>query len=126
MKKRIVPIIIFAFSILIFAIGIWQLVLFIPPQLDMLDQATLQGAAEEEISDYYRQQFLPQVLTYVITSIGMAAILSSIGMLYIKLNSKKATNEQYKYQQVQSNHSDEDELDNFFEEFEVVGDERKS
>lgn len=125
MKKHVVPITIFTLSVLFLALGIWQLVLYIPPQLDILDQATLQGATDEQISDYYRQQFLPQVLTYFITAFGIAAILFAIGMLFIKNHTVKVTN-QYMNRKDYSNQSDNDKLDDFFEEFEAVEDERRS
>ncbi|NIK77044.1 cytochrome oxidase assembly protein ShyY1 [Paenibacillus castaneae] len=125
MKKNVVPITIFALSVLILGMGIWQLVLYIPAQLDMLDQAELQGTTDEQISDYYRQQFLPQVLTYIITSFGIAAILFAIGMLFVKNDTKKVAN-QYMKRKGYSNQSDDDELDDFFEEFEAVKDERRS
>lgn len=126
MRKHLIPIIIFALSVLIVALGIGQLVLYIPPQLDMLGQATLQGAPHEQVSDYYWQQFLPQVFTYVINALGIGGILFAIGMLYVKRDTKKTTNNSFISRQSNSSHADDNELDDFFEEFEALEDERRN
>ena len=85
MKKNLTSVIIFILSGIILALGIWQLILYIPPQLEMLDNAVLQGATSEQTSDYYWHDFIPQVLTYVITTLGFTAVLLTAGMLHLRL-----------------------------------------
>ena len=121
MKKNAIPITILGLSGIILVLGIWQLVLYIPPQLDMLADATTQGATAEQISDYFWQELMPQVLSYVITFLGFASVLFAAGMLYrkhgtsnIAMDSTPSQNINSKAIGVNSN------LDDFFEEFDIV------
>ncbi|ABX41994.1 hypothetical protein [Lachnoclostridium phytofermentans] len=126
MKKNAITIIILGLSGIILALGIWQLVLYIPAQLDMLADATTQGATAEQISEYYWQQFMPQVLSYVITTLGFASVLFAAGMLYrkhgastIAVSSPQIGEIPPKAIEVFNN------PDDFFEEFEIVTDEQE-
>ncbi|MFD1267181.1 hypothetical protein [Paenibacillus motobuensis] len=120
MKKNLTSVIIFILSGIILALGIWQLILYIPPQLEMLDNAVLQGATSEQTSDYYWHDFIPQVLTYVITTLGFTAVLLTAGMLHLRLAAKQPSDNRYITRPFQSKASAEDELDDFFDGFEVV------
>jgi hypothetical protein len=119
-KKNLISILIFVLSGIIIALGIWQLILYIPPQLEMLDNAVTQGATSEQTSDYYWHEFLPQVLTYVINFLGFAAVLFTAGMLYVKLAVKQPSYNHNMAKPIQSKDSADEELDDFFDEFEAV------
>lgn len=120
MRKNLASIIIFVLSGIILALGIWQLSLYIPPQLDMLDNAVAQGAALEQTTEYYWHEFMPQVLTYVITFLGFAAVLFTVGILHLRLAANQPYNNRNMTRPFPSKASDDDELDDFFDEFEVV------
>lgn len=85
-KKHPIPIILFILAAIIVILGIVQLALYISPQLTMLEEAAAQGATAEQISEYYWQQLIPQIVTYIITSLGIAALLFSSGVIYQKLS----------------------------------------
>ncbi|WMT39638.1 hypothetical protein RE628_19850 [Paenibacillus sp. D2_2] len=120
MKKNLISIIIFMLSGIILALGICQLILYIPAQLDMVDNALLQGATEEQISDYYWHELIPQIITYVITFLGFAAVLFATGMLYLKLAVKQPSYNRNMDWPLQSKDSADEELDDFFDEFEAI------
>lgn len=84
-KKQIIPTILFILAAIIAILGILQLALYISPQLTMVKEAAAQGATTEQISEYYWQQLIPQIITYLITSLGIAALLFSSGVIYRKL-----------------------------------------
>lgn len=126
MKKNAIPIIILGLSGIVLILGIWQLVLYIPPQLDMLADATTQGATAEQISDYFWQELMPQVLSYVITILGFASVLFAVGMLHrkhgtsnIAMNNTPSQNINSKVIEVNNS------LDDFFEEFDIVTNEQE-
>jgi len=121
MKKKAIPIIILGLSGIILILGILQLVLYIPSQLDMLADATTQGVTAEQISDYYWQQFMPQVLSYVITILGFASVLFAIGMLYLKHGSSTIAMNSSQSQEITSKAMEVvNNPDDFFEEFDIV------
>lgn len=120
MKKNLTSVIIFVLSGIILALGIWQLILYVPPQLEMLDNAALQGATSEQTSDYYWHDFIPQVLTYVITILGFTAVLLTAGILHFRLAANQPSDNRNMVRPFQSKTSAEDELDDFFNGFEVV------
>lgn len=120
MKKNLTSVMIFILSGIILALGIWQLTLYIPPQLEMLDNAVSQGATVEQTSDYYWHEFIPQVLTYAITFLGFSAVLFTAGMLLrlaVNQPSDPRRNMSWPYQPKAST---DDKLDDFFEEFEMI------
>ncbi|WP_195574918.1 hypothetical protein [Paenibacillus sp. 1001270B_150601_E10] len=120
MKKNLTSIIIFMLSGIILALGIWQLILYIPPQLEMLDNAVTQGATLEQTTDYYWHEIIPQVLTYIITFLGFTAVLFTVGMLHFRLAANQPTDNRNMARLFPSKASDDDELNDFFDEFEVV------
>ncbi|MBU5439543.1 hypothetical protein KQI42_16130 [Tissierella sp. MSJ-40] len=61
-KPQIIPIIIFCISAIILMLGIAQLILYIPLQIEMLKDAELQGATAEQVSDYVWQRYCMQVV----------------------------------------------------------------
>ena len=84
--KKIFPIVIFVLAGLLLVVGIMQLVLFLSPQMAAIESARQQGAAEEMISSFFWQQLMPQVLVIAVTSIGIAAILATCGLLSLQMN----------------------------------------
>jgi hypothetical protein len=120
-KKNAIPIIILGLSGIILILGIWQLVLYIPPQLEMLADATTQGATAEQISDYFWQDLMPQVLNYVITILGFVSVLFAAGMLYRKHGTSKITMNSTPNQNINSKAIEvNSNLDDLFEEFDIV------
>ena len=93
MKKSMIPVIIFLFAAIALGLGIWQLYIYVPSQLKMIADALDQGAPKEQITDYKNQQFIPQVISYVITSFGFVAVLISVGLLSLKKCSCKMNSE---------------------------------
>ncbi|NWL88417.1 MULTISPECIES: hypothetical protein [unclassified Paenibacillus] len=121
MKKTLTSVMIFGLSGIILALGVWQLILYIPPQLEMLDNAALQGATAEQTSDYYWHDFIPQVLAYVITIVGFTAVLLTAGMLHLRLAANQPSDPRRNMSwPFQPKASADDELDEFFDGFEVV------
>lgn len=121
-KPQIIPIIIFCISAIILMLGIAQLILYIPLQIEMLKDAELQGATAEQVSDYVWQQFLPQIIAYVISPLGMAAILYASGMIYLKLTNVKIKSSIGMGNPKNSASSQSSEDDEFFDDFEIVED----
>jgi hypothetical protein len=121
-KPQIISIIIFFISAIILALGIAQLILYIPPQLEMLRDAELQGATAEQVSDYVWQQFLPQIIAYAISSLGMAATLYASGMIYLKLTNVKIKSSIGMGNQKNPTSRQSSEDDDFFDDFEIVED----
>lgn len=124
MKKKnvIVPIIIFTFAGLLVVLGIIQLNLFITPQLEMLREAAEQGVAKEQIDEYYRQHYWPEVINYVINAFGMAAILVASGFIYLKIGAVKYLGQKNEIPAGVSKRADDDLVtDDFFADFEPVG-----
>lgn len=129
-KKHPIPIILFILAAIIVIWGIVQLALYISPQLTMLEEAAAQGATSEQISEYYWQQLIPQIVTYVITSLGIAALLFSSGAIYQELSQLLNS----AFNSVSERLLPKDEIitenkkeisDDFFNEFEISEEERK-
>lgn len=129
-KKYPIPIILFILAAIIVILGIVQLALYISPQLTMLEEAAAQGATSEQISEYYWQQLIPQIVTYVITSLGIAALLFSSGAIYQELSQLLNS----AFNSVSERLLPKDEIitenkkeisDDFFNEFEISEEERK-
>jgi len=117
-KKNLISIMIFVLSGIILALGIWQLILYIPPQLEMLDNAATQGATLEQTTDYFWHEFMPQVLTNVITFLGFAAVLFTTGMLHLRFVSNQPSDPRHNMSwPFQPKASADDELDDFFDGF---------
>lgn len=96
----------------------------------MLEEAAAQGATSEQISEYYWQQLIPQIVTYVITSLGIAALLFSSGVIYQELSQLLNS----AFNSVSERLLPKDEIitenkkeisDDFFNEFEISEEERK-
>ena len=88
-SKKVFAIILFVLAGVVLVLGIIQLALFLPPQLAMLNDARMQGAADEQqISEYVRQTLMPQVLLYVMLAFGFCATLSGIGLISLQLGAK--------------------------------------
>lgn len=121
-KPQIIPIIIFCISAIILMLGIAQLVLYIPPQIEMLKDAELEGATAEQVSDYVWQQFLPQIIAYAILPLGMAAILYASGMIYLKLTNVKIKSPIGMGNPKNPTSSQSSEDDDFFDDFEILED----
>ncbi|MCL2826657.1 MAG: hypothetical protein FWD72_04550 [Eggerthellaceae bacterium] len=86
--KKVASIVFFVLAGIVLVLGIIQLVLFIPPQLSMLASATSQGATQQQVSDYFQQTFLPQVISYAITTLGFASAIAA-GATMLLLSSRK-------------------------------------
>ena len=122
MKKKIFPIIIFAFAALVLIIGIAQLVLFTDPQMKMLKDALDQGYPQEEIDNYYWQQFMPQALPYLTDALFYTGVLAALGMLLLK----RCCKNQSEPQPTPVNEctcAHDEEIEEFFEEFTPVEEE---
>ena len=128
--KKVITIAIFALAAMILILGITQVSLFLSPQLTMLSEARTEGATEQQISDYYWQQLMPQALLYIFTFLGLSGILAACGATYMALQRNAADAEelkgllatlQTKTAPVVADESKSDEHD-FFEDFETVED----
>ena len=119
MKKQFASILIFALAGLILAAGIWQLSLYIPPQLKMLDEALDSGATATQVSDYYWQQFMPQVLSYAISAFGFASALFAAGVICLKLTKPRKAPPS---QAAAPTPEEIEDMDDLFEDFELVDD----
>lgn len=111
---------------LILLIGIIQIFSFLPGQLEAMKQAAAQGVATQQISNFFWQQVIPQLLSYVMSTVAFIGILFSISMLYEKVDSmvtqKVTTQKQLPYASQQQQENDRDTL---FDDFEIVEDENK-
>ena len=129
-QKQLIPIILFVLAGIIFILGIVQLALYIPQEINMVKDAVLQGATSEQISEYYLQQFIPQIITFVITSLGIASLLFASGCIYKKLSqtlsySFNSTADHAINKQALVLEESKEISDDFFEEFQVQEQERK-
>lgn len=127
-KKNLVPIVAFALAGMILLLAILQVSLYIPAQLQMLDDATLQGATEEQIAEYFWQQLMPQVLSYIIPALGFIGVLSVAGMRYLKHDdASKIAVSGSQSRQIRPNAPEPDaDLDDFLEDFEIIKDKQQS
>lgn len=111
---------------LILLIGIIQIFSFLPGQLEAMKQAAAQGVAAQQISNFFWQQVIPQLLSYVMSTVAFIGILFSIGMLYEKVDymvtQKVTTQKQLPYA---SQQQQENDMDTLFDDFEIVEDENK-
>lgn len=111
---------------LILLIGIIQIFSFLPGQLEAMKQAAAQGVATQQISNFFWQQVIPQLLSYVMSTVAFIGILFSIGMLYEKVDymvtQKVTTQKQLPYA---SQQQQENDMDTLFDDFEIVEDENK-
>jgi len=87
-QKKSVAILLFVLAGLIVLLGIIQLALFMPPQLTMLNDANAQGVDPQQVSGYFWQQLMPQILLYVIVTIGFAGTLVGGGLISLQLGRK--------------------------------------
>lgn len=132
-KKQIISIILFILAAIIAILGIVQLALYIPSQLTMVKEAAEQGATTEIISEYYLQQFIPQIITYVIAAFGVAALLFAAGVIYQKLslvlNSPFNFGDKIKVTEpeviTKAKEETEEISDDFFEDFETTEPEKE-
>ena len=121
MKKKIVPIMIFAFAAIVIVLGIIQLNLFMTPQLEMLREAAEQGVPKEQIDEYYRQHYWPEVINYVINAFGLSALLIASGFIYLKTGAAKYIGQKSEVPAGAGKRSDDDLVtDDFFADFEPV------
>lgn len=105
---------------LILLIGIIQIFSFMPGQLEAMKQAAEQGVAAQQISKFFWQQVIPQLLSYVMCTVAFTGILLSIGVIYEKINCPaiiKVNN--------QKEQSEENDMDTLFDDFEIVEDDTK-
>lgn len=111
---------------LILLIGIIQIFSFLPGQLEAMKQAATQGVAGQQISNFFWQQVIPQLLSYVMSTVAFIGILFSISMLYEKVDylvtQKITTQKQLSYA---SQQQQENDMDTLFDDFEIVEDENK-
>ena len=88
-NKKIIPNVIFILAAAMLVFGVIAICLYMPSQLKMLSEAREQGASEEQISNYFMQQFLPQMMQYVIIILGFLFTLFSAGLITKGLWSEK-------------------------------------
>ena len=123
--KRVIPIVIFALSAVLVVVGIIQVVLFMSPQLEAIESARQQGAAEEMISAFFWQQLIPQILVIAVTSFGIALVLAACGLISLQLNNMLAPEKEgarlsKKNEALEEQAKDAMDKDDFFEGFEAL------
>ena len=130
-NKKTIAIIIFSLTALIFILGAIQLFMFIPSQLKLVSSARADAIAqqgsvpaelEEQISTFFKEQFVPQVIAYLIPFLGFVSVLISLGLISIGLMKKEEViSENDGMAQLNhytsNNESDDDDL---FDGFDVV------
>ncbi len=84
-KKSAIPGVLYVLSGIVLILGIVQLALYMRPQLTLISDAAAQGATPEQISEYYWQQFMPQLLYYITIYVGITAVLFACGAVYAKV-----------------------------------------
>lgn len=106
-------------------LGIVQCVSFLPGQLETMKQAEAQGVAAQQISDFFWQRVIPQLLSYVMTTVAFTGILFFMGVLYEKLDSMVVQNPNYLRQLPYGLQEQGDQdMDHLFDEFELVDEEK--
>lgn len=101
----------------ILLIGILQMLLFIPSQITAIIDATAQGVSSKEISNYILQQMVPQILSYVILTLGFSFSILALRNICVKLGDcilDKADSRFKKESLIDKPHDD------LFDDFEVV------
>ena len=104
---------------LILLMGIIQIFSFLPGQLETMQQAEAQGIAAQQISKFFWQQVIPQLLSYVMSTVAFIDVLLFIGMLYEKLDmiiQKTDVQKQLPYTLQER----KEDFDTLFDEFEIV------
>ena len=99
--------------------GIIQIFSFLPGQLETMQQAEAQGIAAQQISKFFWQQVIPQLLSYVMSTVAFIGVLLFIGMLYEKLDmtiQKTDVQKQLPYTLQER----KEDFDTLFDEFEIV------
>jgi len=125
MKKRLFSYIIFFLAGLILILGIIQLILYISPQLELITSARLQETPEQDISNYFWQKLMPEIISYIIIFIGFVSVLFVSGMIWRKLEQIRSNvNVPKKEKNTSKNTEDLDDKD-FFEDFDAVESESK-
>ncbi|MGL4820084.1 MAG: hypothetical protein ACRC5C_08895 [Bacilli bacterium] len=111
--------IIYAIASVLLITGIALLALYIPAQMQIINDASTQGATAEQISDYVWKQMMPQLLMYVLLIIGFSSTLAVGGIIIGKLDqlfvSQPTTQRSETKRVIQ-----EDEVDDWLSEFEEV------
>jgi len=87
-SNKVLAIVFFALAAVILALGTTQIVMFAPPQFVMLSAAPAQGATDDQISTYLWQTLWPQILTYVIVTLGFASALAAAACILLRLDGK--------------------------------------
>lgn len=106
---------------LILFIGIIQVLSFLPGQLELMQQAEAQGVPAQQISTYFRQQVLPQFLSYLLFPLSFISILALLGKLYEKFDEILTQKSNYLKQLPPLTQQPQTfETDTLFDEFEIV------
>ena len=123
-KKRFASVLLLTLAGLVLLMGIWQLLLFVPPQMEMLADAASQGATDEQISDYCWQQLLPDLLGYLMTALSLPGVLFAAGVLLWRTGAGRAPVEEVfsapPPHPGRADVWDSQGTDNFFEDFEAL------
>lgn len=110
---------------LIVLIGIIQIFSFLTGQFEAMNQATEQGVASQQISKYFWQQVMPQLLSYVMSMVAFIGILLSIDVINKKIdymtNQKISTQKHLSYDSLKQENDD----DSLFDDFEIVENKNK-
>ena len=104
---------------LILLMGIIQIFSFLPGQLETMQQAEAQGISAQQISKFFWQQVIPQLLSYVMSTVAFIGVLLFIGMLYEKFDmiiQKTDVQKQLPYTLQER----KEDFDTLFDEFEIV------
>lgn len=99
----------------ILLLGLIQIISFLPGPLEAMRQAQAQGVTQTQISKFFWQQVVPQLLSYAISVIGPISILFFVGALY-----EKAEPPVPQKQLPSPSPQQEKDMDDFLDEFEVV------
>ena len=128
MKKKLFSYIIFSLAGLILILGIIHLIMYISPQLEMINTARLEGTTtEENISNYFWKELVPQVISYIIIFVGFVSVLLASGMICIKLGQIKSCVPVVEKEREKNININKEDLDDeeFFEDFDEVESESK-
>lgn len=82
--NKTVKIIIFGLAAFFALLCVAQLIFYIPAVLSMLKDAVANGTDKAQITGYYKQNFFPQLFSYIISGFGVSSILFACGLIYCK------------------------------------------
>ena len=85
-SKKVFAMVIFGMAAVVVVFGIVQLYMYLSPILSMLNEARMQGATEQQISEYFSLQVMPKVMTDCATTFGIALVLAASGLISLQLS----------------------------------------